>query len=104
MMATIIDGKNTMNENLFKELVDTYEEEQKAHEEKRLRNLSVDGSNYTYCAENLTEFAAEAGCLWLSGKSNSEFTIATHFPKSYRLLVQLIEKIRTQETGRSTNE
>lgn len=48
--------------------------------------------------------AAEAGCLWLSGKSNSEFTIATHFPKSYRLVVQLIEKIRTQETGRSANE
>ena len=103
LMATVIDGKNTMNENLFQELVDTYAEEQAAHREKRLRNGSVDGSNYTYCAENLTEFAAEAGCLWMSGHSNSEFTIATHFPKSYRLLVQLIEKIRAQETGRSTN-
>ncbi len=103
MMATIIDGKNTLNENLFKELVDTFEEEQNVYREKRFRNGSVDGSNYTYCAQNLTEFAAEAGCLWMSGHSNSEFTIATHFPKSYRLLVQLVEKIRAQETGRSMN-
>lgn len=104
MMATIIDGKNTLNENLFKELVDTFEEEQNVYREKRFRNGSVDGSNYTYCAQNLTEFAAEAGCLWMSGHSNSEFTIATHFPKSYRLFIQLIEKIRAQKTSRSTNE
>ena len=103
MMATIIDGKNTLNENLFKELVDTYREEQAIHKEKRLRSNEVNVSNYTYCAENLTEFAAEAGCLWLSGHSNSEYTIAMHFPKSYRLLVQLIEKIRAQKTGRSSN-
>ena len=103
MMATIINGKNTLNENMFKELVDTYAEEQSAYTEKRLRNGSADGSNYTYCAQNLTEFAAEAGCLWMSGHSNSEFTIATHFPKSYRLFVQLIEQIRSKETGRSIN-
>lgn len=104
MMATIIDGKNTFNEYLFQEFAATYEEEQTAHREKRLRNGSADGSNYTYCAQNIMEFAAEAGCLWLGGKSNSEFTIATHFPKSYRLFVELIERIRTQKTGRSTNE
>ena len=104
IMATIVDGKNVTNEKLFKELVETFEEEQQAYNEKRFRNGSVDGSNYTYCAQNIMEFAAEAGCLWLSGKSNSEFTIATHFPKSYRLFVQLIEKIRAQKTGRSINE
>ncbi len=104
MMATIIDGKNTENEPLFKEFVETFEEEKKVHDEKGLRNGSIDGSNYTYCAQSILEFAAESGCLWLSGKSNSEFTIATHFPKSYRLFVQLIEKIRTQKTGRSMNE
>ena len=103
MMATIADGKNVTNEKSFKELVDTFEEEQNAYREKRFRNGSVDGSNYTYCAQNIMEFAAESGCLWLSGKSKSEFTIATHFPKSYKLVIQLIEKIRTQETGRSVN-
>ncbi len=104
MMTTVIDGKNTHNEFLYKELVDAYNEEQKVHKEKGLRSDSIDGSNYTYCAQNLMEFVAEAGCLWLSGKSNSEYTIATHFPKSYRLFIQLIEKIRTQKTGRSMNE
>ncbi len=104
IMATVVDGKNVTNEKLYKELVETYEEEQKTYKEKRFRNGSVDGSNYTYCAENIMEFAAESGCLWLSGKSKSEFTIATHFPKSYRIFIQLIEKIRAQETGRSTNE
>ena len=104
MMSTIIDGKNTEREPLFKEFVDTYNEEQKAHREKRLRNGIADGSNYTYCAQNIHEFAAEAGCLWLSGESRSEYTIATHFPKSYRLFVQLIEKIQAQKTGRSINE
>ena len=103
LMTTIIDGKNTQNEFLYKELVEAYNEEQTVHKEKGLRNGSYDGSNYTYCAQNLMEFVAEAGCLWLSGKSNSEFTIATHFPKSYRLFVQLIEKIRAQKTGRSVN-
>lgn len=104
MMATVIDGKNTSNEPLFKEFVEAFEEEQRIHhDEKRLRNSILAFGNYTYCAENIFEFAAEAGCLWLSGKSDSEFTIATHFPKSYRLFVQLIEKIRAQETGRSTN-
>lgn len=104
IMSTIIDGKNTPREPLFREFTEAFEEEQKAHIEKRLRNGAADGGNYTYCAQNIHEFAAEAGCLWLSGKSNSEFTIATHFPKSYRLFVQLIEKIRAQETGRSTGE
>ncbi len=103
MMSTIIDGINTSREPLFKEFVAAYEEEQKAYNKKELRNGIADGSNYTYCAQNIHEFAAEAGCLWLSGKSTSEFTIATHFPKSYRLFVQLIEKIRAQKTGRSTN-
>ncbi len=104
MMATVIDGKNTSNEPLFKEFVEAFEEEQRIHhDEKRLRNTILAFGNYTYCAENIFEFAAEAGCLWLSGKSDSEFTIATHFPKSYRLFVQLIEKIRSQETGRSMN-
>lgn len=104
LMTTIIDGKNTQNEFLYKELVEAYNEEQNVHKEKGLRNGSYDGNNYTYCAQNLMEFVAEAGCLWLSGKSNSEYTIATHFPKSYRLFVQLIEKIRAQKTGRSMNE
>ena len=103
MMATVIDGKNTSNEPLFKEFADTYAEEQKVHKEKRLRNGSADGSNYTYCAQNIMEFAAEAGCLWLSGKSHSEFTIAKHFPKSYRLFIQLIEKIRAKKNGRTTS-
>jgi len=103
MMATVINGKNTTNEPMFKEFADTFNEEQDAYKEKDLRRGSADGSNYTYCAQNILEFAAEAGCLWISGKSNSEFTIATHFPKSYRLFVQLVEKIRAQETGRSIN-
>ena len=105
MMATIIDGKNTSREPLFKEFVDTFNSEQRIHnKDKQLRNSILGDGNYTYCAENIYEFAAEAGCLWLSGKSDSEFTIATHFPKSYRLFVQLIEKIRSQEIGRSLSK
>ena len=104
MMTTIIDGKNTSNEDLFKEFVDTFKREQIIHNrDKQLRNSIIASGNYNYCAEDIHEFAAEAGCLWLSGKSDSEFTIATHFPESYRLFVHLIEKIRAQETGRSTN-
>lgn len=95
IMATVIDGKNTFNETLYKEFKDTYEQEQKEHELKGLRRFGAGG--YNYCAENIHEFAAEAGCLYLTGDSGSAFTIAKHFPKSYRIFVTLIEQILSSD-------
>jgi len=99
MMATIIDGKNTFNEPLFEEFAQVYNEEQEAHKSKLL--VEYGASDYNYCASNILEFAAEAGCLYLTGESVSEFTIAKHFPKSYRLFVSLIERIQGQVENRS---
>ena len=100
MMATVIDGKNTFNELTYKNLLDTFKEEKREYKTKGIAD-SMDG--YNYCGENIHEFAAEAGCLYLTGKSVSEFTIAQHFPKTYRIFVELIENIRSQNTGRSIN-
>lgn len=99
IMATVIDGKNTFNEPLYKEFVETYKAEQSEHEAKGLKNFGA--CDYVYCAANIHEFAAEAGCLYLTGESGSSFTIAKHFPKSYRIYVAILEKILSQEDGRS---
>lgn len=99
MMATVIDGENVFNEPLYQEFAETYKEEQAAHKEKGLKQFGA--SDYNYCSDNIQEFAAEAGCLYLTGESSSKFTIAEHFPKSYRLFVNLIKKIQSQETNRT---
>jgi len=98
-MATMTDGENTFSELQFENLVKTFEEEQKEY-----KNKFQTTHKYAYCATNIHEFAAEAGCLWLTGKSNSEFTIAKHFPNSYRLLVQLVEDIRSRTEGRNMHD
>jgi len=99
LMATMIDGENTFNELQFDNLVKTFEEEKREYD-----NKFQDTNSYSYCSTNIHEFAAEAGCLWLTGKSASEFTIAKHFPNSYRLLVQLVEEIRSKTEGRNMHD
>ncbi len=99
IMATVIDGKNTFNEDLYNELVETYKVEQAEYLAKNLSKYGASG--YNYCASNLREFAAESGCLYLTGESVSEFTVAKHFPKSYRLYVSLVQKIQAQTENRS---
>ena len=101
MMATVIDGKNTFNEPLYKNFLETFEAEKSEHKAKQLARFEAGG--YNYCAQNIHEFAAEAGCLYLTGESGSTFTIAKHFPKSYRIFVELIENIRRQSSGRTTD-
>ena len=104
MMATVIDGKNTDNYNdpLYQKFIETYNEEQAEHKRKGVIHTKAVG--YTYCATDIHEFEAEAGCLYLTGKSNSAFSIAEHYPKSYRIFVELIEKIRNQDNGRTISE
>ena len=96
MMATVINGKNTFNEDISQELKSTYEKELQNYEKAHHR--LYEGDNY--CSANIHEFAAEGGCLYLTGDSPSAFTIAQFFPESYRILVKMIEKIQGQETGR----
>lgn len=96
MMATVINGKNTFNEDISQELKSTYEKELQNYEKAHHR--LYEGDNY--CSANIHEFAAEGGCLYLTGDSPSAFTIAQFFPESYRILVKMIEKIQGQETER----
>lgn len=100
MMATVIDGENTFNEDISQELKSTYKKELQNYE-KAHHNFH-EGDNY--CSANIHEFAAEGGCLYLTGDSPSAFTIAQFFPESYRILVKMIEKIQGQETGRKIRD
>lgn len=101
MMATVINGKNTFNEELNTQLLETFEREKAIFLEKE--NLNHEGSilsDYQYVAQNIHEFAAESGCLHLLGTSASEYTIAKYFPESYKIVIKMIDNIRVQKENR----
>ena len=104
MFATVIDGKNTFNEELNKKFIDTFEKERKEFlKQERLEN-SKPQSRYQYAATNIHEFVAEAGCLHLLGVSTSQYTIAKYFPESYKLAIEMLDNIRMQTKNRTLQQ
>ena len=52
----------------------------------------IKSGNEVYCTENIFEFFAEAYTLIKTGNSDSAYTIAKHFPQTFAVVKEMLEK------------